>query len=73
MADDTNMEQRVADLETHIAHQQSTIDDLSDVTARQWETIDRLVREVDRLKDRLGNLEEDNRTGGRVDAPPPHY
>ena len=74
MSDLIKMARRIDDLESHLAHQENTIQDLSDITAKQWETIDTLKRKVDTLKERLLNLEEGNRSAaGPGDPPPPHF
>jgi len=68
------MERRIDDLESHLAHQEKTIQDLSDITAEQWEVIDILKHRVDTLKERLLNLEEGSRSAaGPGDPPPPHF
>ncbi|MBT3764929.1 MAG: SlyX family protein [Rhodospirillaceae bacterium] len=67
-------DERIADLESHIAHQEATIRDLSDIVTKQWETVDELVAKVERLKDRLLALEEEVKSSPvKDDVPPPHY
>jgi SlyX protein len=67
-------DQLIAELESHIAHQEATIGDLSDIVAKQWETVDELVAKVERLKERLLALEEEVKfPAPKEDAPPPHY
>ena len=73
MSEDKDLEQRLNDMESHLAHQEKTIQDLSDIAARQWETIDGLVRKVGRLEDRIRVIEEDIQTTPPKDPPPPHY
>ena len=62
---------RVIDLEVQLTHQNRTIEELSEMVARQWEMIDRMTRQVKHLQDSLVDLED-------VIAPatnqkPPHY
>ena len=71
MTDD--LEDRVIDLETHLAHQGATVQDLSDMIARQWDVIDRMVKKVERLEDRIRILEADVETVMPEEPPPPHY
>ena len=61
-------------LEEQIAHLNHTLDDLSDVVARQAEEITTLNRRVFMLMQREGEREAEN-TGGVVlgDERPPHY
>ena len=61
-------------LEEDIAHLTRTVDDLSDIVARQAEEIDTLTRRVHMLMQREGEREASN-SGGAVmgDEQPPHY
>lgn len=62
------------ELEEKIAHLLRTVDDLSDVVARQDRELDRLRLKVDRLVLREAERESEA-TGGIVvgDERPPHY
>lgn len=62
---------RLAELESRQAWQDDTLEQLNGVIARQWETIDRLLQRVERLEDRVLELEQ--REGGPPVTPPPHY
>jgi SlyX protein len=61
-------------LEEDIAHLTRTVDDLSDIVARQAEEIDTLTRRVHMLMQREGEREASN-SGSTVvgDERPPHY
>ena len=72
MNGDTAMEERLIELETRLAHQEETIAELSDIAAKQWETIDRLERTIGRLDDRLRAIQE-KPLGPGEEPPPPHY
>ena len=50
MIDPTDTEKRLTDIEERLAHQDRTIQDLSDVLARQWRAIDTLHRDLERLE-----------------------
>lgn len=64
---------RIEALETRIAHQERTIDDLNASVTQQWETIDRLAKQVERMTARLAQVEgHAPRTEG-PEPPPPHY
>ena len=65
------LEERVVDLEIQITHQSGTIEELSEMVSRQWETIDRLSRKVKLLQHALGELEES--AGPPANQKPPHY
>ena len=68
---DSNTEQRLADLEMQIAHQNETIDTLNDAVISQWKEIDKLSRNVRVLTEQLLSLEEE--TGPHKATKPPHY
>jgi SlyX protein len=70
----SDVDLRIAELESHIAHQEATIRDLSDTVAGQWKVVDELVVKVERLKERLLALEEEVKSPPlKGDVPPPHY
>ena len=61
-------------IEERLAHLTRTVEDLSDVVARQQDEIDRLTRRVEMLMQREAGREAEG-TGGVVlgDERPPHY
>ncbi len=74
MTDPENTRQRLDEMEGHLAHQETTIQNLSDNAAKQWATIDRLEQAVESLKERFRVLEDTSRSSSTGDdAPPPHY
>ena len=74
MSDIVNLEKRIDELESHLTHQENTIQDLSDITAKQWETIDTLMHKIDGMKNRILSLEEGNQSApGPADPLPPHF
>ena len=74
MTNGKDAEHRLADLESRFAHTELAFQDLSDVTREQWGEIDRLKRQVERLKDRIAELEQDVGGTPRLeDQKPPHY
>lgn len=66
------LERRVIDLEARIAYYERTAEDLSTVMYEQGKTIDLLLKQVQRLKERILELEDG---GSRVppNERPPHY
>ncbi len=70
----THSDSRLQNLEEQNAHLQRTVDELSDVVAKQETTIAQLARRVDMLMGREAEREFDN--GGSVplaDQRPPHW
>jgi len=59
-------------LEIRIAHQDRTIEDLNTAVREQWERIDNLAKQVERMADRLQRVEETAPPDG-PEPPPPHY
>ncbi|MDF1718309.1 MAG: SlyX family protein [Antarcticimicrobium sp.] len=61
-------------IEERLAHLARTVEDLSDVVARQQSEIDRMTRRVEMLMQREASREAEG-TGGVVlgDERPPHY
>jgi len=74
MAGLENTKQQLNEMEAHLAHQDVTIQKLSDNAAKQWETIDSLEQAVRRLNERFLALEETSHSASTGDdPPPPHY
>jgi SlyX protein len=67
------LEERLTALESHIAHQDGTIEDLHDMVNRQWTEIEALRREIAQLSGRLLRIEGEMETPQPDDQPPPHY
>ncbi|GAA0573343.1 SlyX family protein [Caenispirillum bisanense] len=70
-ADD--LEQRVIDLESRLAHHERAAEDLSDVIAEQGRIIDRMALQIRRLIDRVMELEAGPGGAPQDEPPPPHY
>lgn len=66
------METKLVDIETRMAFQDDTIQQLSDVIYRQQQQIDKLERTVQMLVDKIQDLMQDL-PGKVVDEKPPHY
>ncbi len=73
MTESQDPQQRLMALESHIAHQDGTIEDLSEMVNKQWTEIEALRRTISHLQDRLLRIEGDLEPGQPDDQPPPHY
>ena len=73
MSVNEDLAQRFADMEIRLAHQDETIQALSDMTAEQWDAIGALQRLVVRLKDQLAGAEDGAVSALSENDKPPHY
>ena len=65
--------QRVTDLEIRAAYYEQMADDLSQIIARQSDTIDRLALQLRHLSDRQKGMEAQWSPSPQDSKPPPHY
>ena len=73
MAEIPDLQQRLDDLEIHITHQDSVIQELNEVTIQQWAAIEKLTGKLEFLKNKLQAAEESMESGKTQEPPPPHY
>lgn len=73
MASASDMQQRVAELETQLAFQEDTVQTLNDIVARQQLQIDKLEHNVQALLAQMQQLNDAIRPSPGEEAPPPHY
>ncbi len=66
-------ERRLEELETKIAYQEDTIQQLNEVLGRQQKQIDQLEISCQFLINRLRESDEISAPGNEVDERPPHY
>ena len=64
---------RLMALESHIAHQDGTIEDLNEMVQAQWTEIESIRRDLSELRARLARVEGDMEPTQPDDQPPPHY
>jgi len=72
MTENKDLAARLIELESHLAHHERMINELSDVITQQWKTINGLTRKLDRLESRL-QAAQDQETPPAEEPPPPHY
>ena len=67
------MENRLIELETRLAFQDHTLQELNAVVVRQQREIDGLTRELEALKAQFKTLAPDLVANRADEGPPPHY
>ena len=69
----TDTDKRISALEERIAHQDYIIEDLSDISIKQWREILELSDQLGYLKLKLEGLVDGTEESLGKDPPPPHY
>ncbi len=64
---------QIAELETKIAFQESTIEDLNQVLIQQQFVLDKLQTQVRHIAEKLKNTQSSNIASLSEETPPPHY
>ncbi len=67
------LEKRIAELESNIAFQDNTIEELNVAVTQQQRQIDQLEKNLSVLKDQMKNLASSNIAIEDEETPPPHY
>lgn len=67
------LEARIDTLETQVAHQDRTIEDLNAAITDQWKQIEILTRQLKRLEEQLQDVRASAGAPGEQEPPPPHY
>lgn len=67
------MDERLNELETRIAYQDHTLQELNEVIVRQQQEIDGLRRELEVLRAQIRSLTPALIAGRGEETPPPHY
>ena len=67
------METRLVELETRVAFQEDTIQQLNDTVTQQQFQLEHLARELQSIKARLSALTPSNVASEAEETPPPHY
>lgn len=64
---------RLDELEIKYAYQQETIDALNEAVTNQWDVIEKLRRQIERLEARMADIGSWASGSGNDEPPPPHY
>jgi len=73
MAVKQTLEERIEKLETQIAFQDDTIEQLNQSLIRQQEDINRLIKIIERMRAQLESLQPETVIDQALEIPPPHY
>ena len=66
-------EQRLIEMETKLAFQETTLQELNDIVTRQQNQLDILQAAIQQLNDRVKSLSEEGVRAPQDEPPPPHY
>ena len=69
----SDTENKIIDLETRLAFQEETINELNEVITDQQHQLDQLREEINLLNLRVVSLAETNVDSNEKEPPPPHY
>ena len=67
------MEDRLIELETKLAFQETTLHELNDIVTAQQEKIDILQEAMQQLHERMKAMSEETVRDPADEPPPPHY
>ena len=67
------LQNQVVDLETKVAFQDDTIEQLNEALSNQQLTMDQLSFKVDHMMDKMKSIEPSNIAKPEEETPPPHY
>lgn len=67
------MEERIVELESKLAFQESTIQELNDIVAKQETLIEKLQRDLQHLQEHVKSITPSNIASEEEETPPPHY
>lgn len=70
--DTETLNTRIELLETRVAYQDRTIEELNKSVTQQWRQIDDFAKQIEQMMARL-QAAEDNKSPAGSEPPPPHY
>jgi SlyX protein len=73
MANDTDTQARIAELETQLAFQDDLLQSLNKVVIRQEEQLGQLALEVKSLREQVSSIAAEPARPNSEEPPPPHY
>ena len=66
-------EERLIELETKLAFQETIVEELNEIVTRQQQQLDILQSAIEQLNDRLKSASEETVMEPAQERPPPHY
>jgi len=69
----SEIEARLEKLETTIAYQDETIEELNKAVTDLWQQLEALRRDMSKLTEQLGEVEGHPALAAQDEPPPPHY
>ncbi len=69
----TDHDEKIAELEVKLSHQEKQIADLSDMVTEQWKLIEKLGGLLSKADARIEHLENYSPAPSLLDEKPPHY
>ncbi|NVJ96962.1 MAG: SlyX family protein [Alphaproteobacteria bacterium] len=73
MSQETDLQDRLQDIEIKFAFQQETIESLNDAVTAQWAQIDALKKLLSQMQGQLADLEDAQGPADAGNIKPPHY
>lgn len=67
------LEQRINEVETRLAFQETTLQELNEVLTSQQQQLTQLHALVEKLRERIVELASNLQPDSSVEPPPPHY
>ena len=67
------MENKIIDLQSQLAFQDETINELNDVITDQQQQLDQLREDIRLLNLRISSVAESSNVSDEKEPPPPHY
>jgi SlyX protein len=66
-------EQKLIDIETTLAFQEKTLNDLSDMVSKQWQIIEDLQKKLQQTNHKISAIENTQMIEDQSNVKPPHW